>query len=71
MDDAIDRACQILTRYEALNYAVYRHHVMVDVIDAVSHVPQDMFWELFSGASTACDGQGEAALSRLPCPTFE
>jgi len=48
LDDAIRRACQILTQYEALNYAVYRRNVLADVIDAVSRAPQDMFWELFS-----------------------
>jgi glycosyltransferase domain-containing protein len=47
MDNAVDRACQILMRYEALNYAVYRRQVMVDVVNAVSKTPQDMFWELF------------------------
>ena len=48
VDGVIDRACQLLMRYEALNYAIYRRHVLVNVIGAVSETPQSMFWELFS-----------------------
>jgi glycosyltransferase domain-containing protein len=57
MDDAVERACQLLMRYEALNYAVYRRHVMVDIIDAVAQTPQTMFWELFSALAPLVDGK--------------
>lgn len=63
MDDVVDRACQLLMRYEALNYAVYRRHVMVEVIDAVSKAPQTLFWELFSGLAPLVSGK----VKRLSC----
>src|SRR5262249_27512607 len=56
-DDAVDRACQLLIRYEALNYAVYRRSVLSKVIDAVSRAPADMFWELLSGLVPLVDGK--------------
>jgi glycosyltransferase domain-containing protein len=48
MDDVVGRACQLLMRYEALNYAIFRRRVMLDIIEAVSTAPADMFWELLS-----------------------
>jgi hypothetical protein len=62
MDDVVDRACQLLMRYEALNYAVYRRPVMIDVIDAVAQTPQTMFWELFSALAPLVNGK----VKRLP-----
>jgi len=64
MDDVVERACQLLMRYEALNYAVYRRRVMVDIIDAVAQTPQTMFGELFSGLVPLVDGKVRR-LSRL------
>jgi len=57
MDDVIDRACQLLMRYEAINYAVYRRRVMAEMIDAGLHTPQTLFWELFSGLAPLADGK--------------
>ena len=56
-DNVVDRTCQLLIRYEALNYAVYRRSVMSKIIDAVSHAPADMFWELFSCLVPLVDGK--------------
>jgi len=61
-NNAIGRACQLLLHYEALNYAVYRRTVMVNLIDAVSLIPESMFWELFSSVAPLVSGK----VKRLP-----
>src|SRR5262245_59138621 len=63
MDGVIGRACQLLTQYEALNYAVFRRPVMLNIMGAVSQSPADMFWELFSCLVPLVDGK----VKRLPC----
>jgi len=59
----VDRACQLLIQYEALNYAVYRRQVMLDIIDAVSQTPQTMFWELFCCMAALASGKVKRLLS--------
>src|SRR5262249_46257338 len=63
MDGVIERACQLLMRYEALNYAVFRRPVMFNIINAVRHSPTNMFWELLSCLVPLVDGK----VKRLTC----
>src|SRR5215469_2781535 len=56
-EGAIERACQLLLQYEALNYAVYRHDVMASAIEIASEMPASMFWELLSGLAPILRGK--------------
>lgn len=56
-EDAIERACQLLMQYEALNYAVHRRDVMAAAINIASQMPASMFWELLSGLVPALCGK--------------
>lgn len=53
----IERIFQQLSRYEALNYAVYRRECLVNAVSTSTNVRTPMFWELFSGTVPLLSGK--------------
>jgi glycosyltransferase domain-containing protein len=62
-DSAIERVFQLVSRYEALNYAVYRRDCLTETLAASTSLHTPMYWELFASVAPLASGK----VKRLPC----